>query len=182
VESQARPAQPVAEPAEHGAGEPVAAEPVVGDPVAGDPVAGDPVARPAQPVARHAQHGAGEPVAGDPVARPALDGAGESVAGKPVAGAAQPVALLYGRGHKVVHANPAFVAEFGAVPIGVPAAEALLDLPPIVLEIVERVIAEARPLAAWVTVRGARRRLTVAPRADPETGEVYGVALRLARE
>jgi hypothetical protein len=95
---------------------------------------------------------------------------------------AQPVALLYGPGHKVVHANAAFVAEFGIIPIGVPAAEALLDWPPIVLEIVERAIAGGRPLAAWVTVRGTRRRLTVAPRSDPETGEIYGVALRLSRE
>ena len=39
---------------------------------------------------------------------------------------------------------------------------------------------ERRPLATWVTIRGSRRRLTVAPRSDPETGEVYGVALRLA--
>jgi hypothetical protein len=31
-------------------------------------------------------------------------------------------------------------------------------------------------------VRGERRRLIVGPRSDIETGEVYGVALRLARE
>ncbi len=92
------------------------------------------------------------------------------------------MALLYGPGHRIVHANAAFVAEFGAFPIGVPASEALLDLPPIVLEVVERVIAEARPLACWVEVAGARRRLTVAPRADLETGDVYGVALRLASD
>lgn len=92
----------------------------------------------------------------------------------------QPAALLYGPGHKVVHANAAFVAEFGLVPIGVPAAEALLDLPPIVLAVVDRVIASGRPLATWVTVRGTRRRLIVAPRSDIETGEVYGVAIRLA--
>ncbi|HET9681586.1 MAG TPA: hypothetical protein VFP19_06055 [Candidatus Limnocylindrales bacterium] len=97
------------------------------------------------------------------------------------AGAAQqPAALLYGPAHKIVHANAAFVAEFGLVPIGVPAAEALLDLPPVVLQVVERAIAERRPLATWVDVHGTRRRLTVAPRADIETGEVYGVALGLA--
>ncbi len=94
--------------------------------------------------------------------------------------AAQPAALLYGPAHKIVHANAAFVVEFGSVPIGVPAVEALLDLPPLVLEVVERAIAERRALACWVDVRGTRRRLTVAPRSDPETGEVYGVALRLA--
>lgn len=103
----------------------------------------------------------------------------------------QPVALLYEPGHRIVHANPAFIAEFGdadeathgrVLPIGVPAAEALIDVPPVVLEVVERVLASGRPLATWIHVRGARRRLTVAPRSDPETGEVYGVALRLARE
>jgi hypothetical protein len=88
--------------------------------------------------------------------------------------------LLYGLGHRVVHANPAFVAEFGAVPVGMPAEEALLDLPPAILEVVDRAMAEGRPLATWVSVRGSRRRLTVAPRTDVETGEVYGVALRLA--
>lgn len=98
------------------------------------------------------------------------------------AAVAQPVALLYGPGHRIVHANPAFVAEFGRIPIGVPAVEALIDVPPLVLEVVDRVTATARPLATWVEVRGRRRRLTVAPRTDPETGDVYGVALRLAAE
>jgi hypothetical protein len=106
-------------------------------------------------------------------------------AGAPMPPAPQPVALFYGPGHRIVHANPAFVAEFGdhgRLPIGVPAEEALLDVPPVVLEVVDRVLATGRPLAAWVDVRGRRRRLTVAPRTDLETGEVYGVALRLASE
>lgn len=103
----------------------------------------------------------------------------------------QPVALLYEPGHRIVHANAAFIAEFGdpdeaapdrILPIGVPAAEALVDVPPVVLDVVDRVLASGRPLATWIEVRGTRRRLTVAPRSDPETGEVYGVALRLARE
>ena len=108
-----------------------------------------------------------------------------------MSGSQQPVALLYEPGHRIVHANAAFIAEFGdrddtthghVLPIGVPAAEALLDIPPVVIEVVDRVLASGRPLATWVAVRGSRRRLTVAPRSDPETGEVYGVALRLARE
>jgi hypothetical protein len=99
-----------------------------------------------------------------------------------LASAQQPVALLYGPGHRIVHTNPAFVAEFGVIPIGVPASEALVEWPPVVLEVVDRVLTGRRPLAAWVTVQGSRRRLTVAPRADPETHEIYGVALRLARE
>jgi hypothetical protein len=104
----------------------------------------------------------------------------------PVTRPAQPVALLYGPAHKIVHANAAFIAEFGeggaVLPIGVPAAEALLDIPPLVLEVVDRVLASGRPLATWVALRGGRRRLTVAPRSDPETGEIYGVALRIAQE
>jgi hypothetical protein len=121
--------------------------------------------------------------------RPAAAGARPAPAGQPAAAhdshvrpgrAAQPAALLYGPGHRIVHANAAFTSEFGIVPIGVPASEALVDLPPIVFEIVDRVIASGRPLAAWVEIRGARRRLTVAPRTDVETGEVYGVALGLA--
>jgi len=91
----------------------------------------------------------------------------------------QPVALLYGPGHRIVHANPAFVAEFGAIQIGMPASEALLDLPPRVLEVVDRSMASGRPLATWIEIHGARRRLTVAPRSDPETGEIYGVAIRI---
>jgi hypothetical protein len=71
------------------------------------------------------------------------------------------------------------VAEFGAIQIGMPAAEALLDLPARVLEVVDRSMAYRKPLATWIEVHGARRRLTVAPRADPETGEIYGVAIRI---
>jgi hypothetical protein len=96
--------------------------------------------------------------------------------------AQQPVALLYGPGHRIVHANAAFVAEFGAVPIGVPASEALVEFPARVLEVVERAMASGKPLATRVDIRGIPRRLTVAPRADPETGEIYGVAIRLAAE
>ena len=118
---------------------------------------------------------------------------GESPGPRPAPSNEQPVALLYEPGHRIVHANAAFLAEFGdrgggaathapVLPIGVPASEALLDIPPVVLEVVDRVLASGRPLATWVSIRGVRRRLTVAPRSDPETAEVYGVALRLARE
>jgi hypothetical protein len=96
--------------------------------------------------------------------------------------AQQPVALLYGPGLRIVHVNAAFVAEFGAVPIGVPASEALVDFPTRVLEVVERSMSSGRPLATRVTIGGRPRRLTVAPRRDPETGEIYGVAIRLATE
>jgi hypothetical protein len=112
-----------------------------------------------------------------------LSGDGEARTQRRSSSPPQPVALLYGPGHRIVHANPAFVAEFGdggSIPVGVPASEALVDIPRLILEVAERVLASGRPLATWVVVRGTRRRLTVAPRTDPETGEVYGVALRLA--
>jgi hypothetical protein len=92
-----------------------------------------------------------------------------------------PVALLYGPGQRIVHANPAFIAEFGLAGVGLPAREVLVGVPPTLFGVVDRVLAEGRPLACWLQVDGARRRLTVAPRRDPETSEVYGVAIRLAR-
>ena len=92
----------------------------------------------------------------------------------------QPTALLLGPGHRIVHGNPAFVAEFGPVAVGLPAREALVGLPQRVFDVADRVLASGRPLACWLQVAGARRRLTVAPRLDPETEEVYGVAIRLA--
>jgi hypothetical protein len=94
----------------------------------------------------------------------------------------QPVALLYGRGRLIVHANPAFVVEFGATCLGLPAAEALPSWPRRAFEVIDRAWDARRPLATWVSVVGRRRRLIVAPRADEETGEVYGVAIRLAEE
>jgi len=98
-------------------------------------------------------------------------------------GAAQePVALLYGPGQRIVQGNAAFVAEFGANKVGLPAREALLDVPGIAFEVVDRVLAAGRPLACWLEVAGERRRLTVAPRRDPETSEIYGVAIRLAHQ
>ena len=93
----------------------------------------------------------------------------------------QPVALLYGRGRQIVHANPAFVAEFGAC-TGMPAEEALVGMPRRVFDVVDRAFETARPVATWVTIAGTRRRLTVAPRTDLETGEIYGVAIRLATD
>ena len=92
-----------------------------------------------------------------------------------------PVALLYGPGHQIVHANPAFIAEFGAAGVGLPAREVLVGVPGLLFDVVDRVLAEGRPLACWLDVAGERRRLTVAPRRDPETAEIYGVAIRLAR-
>jgi hypothetical protein len=100
--------------------------------------------------------------------------------GRPAA-VQQPVALLYGPGQRIVHGNPAFLAEFGPDVLGLPAREALTELPARAFELIDRVLASGRPLACWVEVAGERRRLIVAARRDPEDDEIYGVAVRLAR-
>ena len=101
---------------------------------------------------------------------------------QPAAVPQQPAALLHSPGQRIVHGNAPFVAEFGSAAVGLPAREALPDLPATAFQVVDRVLAAGRPLACWLTVAGERRRLTVAPRRDPESGEIYGVALRLAHE
>jgi hypothetical protein len=99
---------------------------------------------------------------------------------RPAARAAQhPAAMLYGPGHLVVYGNPPFRALFGAGCIGLPAAEAFLDLPRAAFELMDLVYREGRPLARWISVRGATWRLTIADRRDIGTGEVYGIALHL---
>jgi len=98
----------------------------------------------------------------------------------PGASGSQPVALLYGPGHLIVHGNPPFLTEFGEGAVGLPAAEVLLSLPGIAFDVFQRVYVRGTPLACWIEVSGERRRLTAAPRRDPETNEVYGVAIRLA--
>ena len=107
--------------------------------------------------------------------------AGSPDTGRPAA-VQQPVALLYGPGQRIVHGNPAFMAEFGSEALGLPAREALLGLPGRAFEVIDRVLESGRPLACWIDVSGERRRLTVAPRRDPEDNEVYGAAIRLARK
>ena len=106
----------------------------------------------------------------------------EVAAGASASMATQPAALLDGPGHTVVYGNPPFIAEFGAETVGLPAAEALLSLPGIAFDVIQRVYVRGTPLAAWVEVSGERRRLVVAPRRDIETGDVYGVAIRLAMD
>jgi hypothetical protein len=98
----------------------------------------------------------------------------------PGAAVAQPAALLHGPGHVIVHGNPPFLAEFGEATVGLPVAEALISLPGAAFEVIQRVYVRGAPLACWIEVSGERRRLTVAPRKDVETGEVYAVAIRLA--
>jgi len=90
-----------------------------------------------------------------------------------------PAGLLYGPAHVVVHANEPFRELFGAESAGLPAVEALLDLPRSAFELLDLVYREGRPFARWIAMRGAEWRLTVAPRADLGTGEVYGIAVHL---
>ncbi len=90
-----------------------------------------------------------------------------------------PAGLLYGRGHVVVYGNPPFRELFGAEIVGLPAAEALLDLPRGAFALMDLVYREGRPLARRITLRGSSWRLTVAPRRDIADGEVYGIAMHL---
>lgn len=80
----------------------------------------------------------------------------------------------------VVHGNPPFLAEFGERTIGLPASEVLLSLPGVAFDVIQRVYVRGTPLACWIEVSGERRRLTAAARRDPETGDVYGVAIRIS--
>jgi hypothetical protein len=120
------------------------------------------------------------PQAGAPAQARAMRGRAGQRAAAQGAPAHEPVALLYGIGQRIVHGNPTFMAEFGGGLIGLPAREVLVALPARAFDVVDRVRTTGRPLACWLEVRGERRRLTVAPRSDPESGEVYGVAIRLA--
>jgi hypothetical protein len=94
----------------------------------------------------------------------------------------QPAALLDGPGHTVVYGNRPFLAEFGEDAIGLPAAETLLALPGIAFDVIQRVYVRGTPLACWIEISGERRRLTAAPRRDPGTNELYGVAIRISAE
>jgi len=113
------------------------------------------------------------------------DGAGPDVGSAAAAGGRtgppvqHPAGLLYGRGHVVVYGNPPFRALFGAGIVGLPAAEALLDLPRGAFALMDLVYRGGRPLARRITLHGAPWRLTVAPRRDIADGEVYGIAVRL---
>jgi hypothetical protein len=91
-------------------------------------------------------------------------------------GRPSPATFHLGPGHRIVYGNAAFVAEFGAACLGLPAREALLDLPAEAFELMDRVYRSGRPLACRIRVKDADRRLIVAVRRDPETGETYGVA------
>jgi PAS domain-containing protein len=92
-----------------------------------------------------------------------------------------PAAFHYGQAHMIMHGNPAFLALFGKTSVGMPAREAMTDLPRTAFELMDRVYREGRPLARRVRTPAGERRLVVVPRRDPETGETYGVATHLRR-
>jgi hypothetical protein len=86
--------------------------------------------------------------------------------------------MCAGPGHMVVYANPAMKRRFGEGCLGLPAREALLDLPSTAFELLDATLRRGKPLARWVRYEGEDWRMTVAPRIDP-SGEVYGVSFRL---
>ena len=79
----------------------------------------------------------------------------------------------------IVHANPPFVAEFGAGVLGQPAREALLGLPAKAFELMDLVLRTGKPGACRIDTAAGPRRLVVAPRRDPESGDTYGVTTHL---
>lgn len=90
-----------------------------------------------------------------------------------------PAAFHHGAAHMIVHGNAAFVEVFGAWSIGQPAREALIGLPSEAFELMDRVYQSGKPLALRITTTWGERRLVVAVRQDPETGETYGVTTHL---
>jgi hypothetical protein len=106
------------------------------------------------------------------------NGTSDAVSGL-VAPVQHPAAMLYGPGHVVVYGNPPFQALFGAGSLGLPAAEALIDLPRAAFELMDLVYREGRALARWITLRGAPWRLTIVPRRVIGSVEVYGIAMHL---
>lgn len=90
-----------------------------------------------------------------------------------------PAAFHYGPGHVVMYANPAFQREFGEHCLGLPAREVMVALPSQAFEVMDRVLERGKPLARRLRTPSGLRRIVVAPRTDPESGEVYGVVSHL---
>ena len=101
------------------------------------------------------------------------------VSDRVVPGPPYPAAFHLGAGHMIVHGNRAFIEAFGKGCIGQPAREALVDLPPAAFELMDLVYQGGKPLACRIATPAGERRLVVAARRDPETGETYGVTTHL---
>jgi hypothetical protein len=91
----------------------------------------------------------------------------------------RPAGMCEGGGHRIVHGNAAFREVFGAQCVGLPAREGLVGLPPGGFAVLDAVLEGGLPAACWITMGGTQWRMTVAPRRDPATGAVYGVAFHL---
>ncbi len=97
----------------------------------------------------------------------------------PDGAATNPAGVCHGSGLIVVHGNPAFRRVFGDGSVGLPAREGMLGLSRTGFTLMDAVIRQGRPLARWVRLAGESWRMTAAPRIDPGTGEVYGVAFHM---
>lgn len=93
----------------------------------------------------------------------------------------RPAGMCEGAGHLVVYGNLAFREVFGAQCVGLPAREGLLGLPAEGFAVLDGVLRGGRPAARWIRMKGVDWRLTAAPRLDPGTTDVYGVAFHLRR-
>ncbi len=101
---------------------------------------------------------------------------------QPLDGAAtRPAGMCAGAGHIVVYGNEAFQEIFGALCVGLPAREGLVGLPAAAFEVLDTAFRRERPVARWISLHGAEWRLTAAPRREPGTNTVYGVAFHLRR-
>jgi PAS domain-containing protein len=80
-----------------------------------------------------------------------------------------------------MYANPAFQAEFGTSCLGQPAREVMIQLPHDAFEVMDLVLRDGKPLARRIQTMRGERRIVVAPRTDPETGEIYGVVSHLVQ-
>jgi hypothetical protein len=91
----------------------------------------------------------------------------------------RPAGMCMGAGHLVVYGNPAFVERFGPHCLGMPAREVMLGVPEAAFVAFDAALTNGRAVARWVTIDDEEWRVTVRPRVDPETDEVFGVAFHL---
>jgi hypothetical protein len=87
-----------------------------------------------------------------------------------------PAAFHYGPAHVIVYGNSAFLEAFGPSCVGQPAREALIALPSEAFALMDVVYREGKSLATRIRTSDGPRRLVIAARRDPETGETFGVA------
>jgi hypothetical protein len=100
----------------------------------------------------------------------------EETAGPP---GTHPAAFHDGAAHLIRWGNPAFTERYGSSSVGMPAREAMTDLPRAAFVLMDRVLAEGRPLARRILTPDGERRLVVVPRKDLETGAPYGVTTHI---